>query len=632
MKSTAFNHSISFFYNRTIRQIYILLLTIIFFISFMPDGVIGQPAPFGQESWANPDSDTDVRKVKSASFPDGAHVICWLGSNGIMGKTFDSNGTALTATFTIFPNTYQDERRVNTFSVFCIDNLSLIVCWDENWMVWDDSDTMWYDYGHCYAQILNKYGEKIGGRIQLSTDDKLCNHMPVVTGFDENQMIVFWQAQKFNQDSTRNFIFGRVLDRSNPQTYSPFLVTTYLMQWWADRYDKIVPLKLADHRVIVLYSHHELGLYGTVIASTDGSQASTIEFSNSSNINDFAALKQIDNFVLCYVDLGVVLNLSQYNDENCQLEKSNSSLINFDKGYWTGDPDCFEMIPFNESEYLVFWGSTFDYFGCKINFKGQMSREFTFTDLNCIWFDRQLSVSTVQDDRFVLCYIATKDTNSYDYNAMFKLFPTTSLPLTLSDFTPSSPKNDETITDPSCTFRWQNPTRVKELFPFDVVSDLYIDTDPGFSNPQIIADIEDTSYAITTLKKNRTYFWKVLGRNSAGQNLWSEVPNRAFYLKGDPSAVTNTSEPWPKVFTLTQNYPNPFNARTVISYTIPEQAYVKLEIFDIQGRFVQTLLSGSQTPGDHQITFDASDLPSGLYFYRLLAGSFSDVKKMSLLK
>ncbi|MBE0538209.1 MAG: T9SS type A sorting domain-containing protein, partial [Ignavibacterium sp.] len=75
-------------------------------------------------------------------------------------------------------------------------------------------------------------------------------------------------------------------------------------------------------------------------------------------------------------------------------------------------------------------------------------------------------------------------------------------------------------------------------------------------------------------------------------------------------------------YNLAQNYPNPFNPVTTINYSLTEDGYVDLEIVDILGRKVVVLLNEFQTKGSHTINFDASQLPSGVYVYKLQAGSF----------
>ncbi len=88
----------------------------------------------------------------------------------------------------------------------------------------------------------------------------------------------------------------------------------------------------------------------------------------------------------------------------------------------------------------------------------------------------------------------------------------------------------------------------------------------------------------------------------------------------------------PNQFGLNQNYPNPFNPTTVISYEVPEQSQVRLDVFDITGRHVATLVNEQINAGQHQITFDASNLSSGVYMYRLQAGSTVMTRQLTLIK
>ena len=85
-------------------------------------------------------------------------------------------------------------------------------------------------------------------------------------------------------------------------------------------------------------------------------------------------------------------------------------------------------------------------------------------------------------------------------------------------------------------------------------------------------------------------------------------------------------------FKLSQNYPNPFNPATTINYTIPKSGLVTLKVFDILGKEVASLVNGMVTAGSHSVNFNASQLSSGVYFYRIESGNFVDTKKMFLLK
>ncbi len=89
----------------------------------------------------------------------------------------------------------------------------------------------------------------------------------------------------------------------------------------------------------------------------------------------------------------------------------------------------------------------------------------------------------------------------------------------------------------------------------------------------------------------------------------------------------------PKGYSLSDNYPNPFNPQTKISYTLASTDYIRLTVYDLLGRQIERLVSTVQTPGTYTVTFDASELPGGVYLYELqLGNSFKEVKKMVLMK
>jgi hypothetical protein len=88
----------------------------------------------------------------------------------------------------------------------------------------------------------------------------------------------------------------------------------------------------------------------------------------------------------------------------------------------------------------------------------------------------------------------------------------------------------------------------------------------------------------------------------------------------------------PKKFELSQNYPNPFNPATTISFNLPAAEYVKLVVYNLLGQEIKTLVNEIKESGIHTIKFDASELNSGMYIYKLEAGSFVQTRKMTLVK
>lgn len=93
-----------------------------------------------------------------------------------------------------------------------------------------------------------------------------------------------------------------------------------------------------------------------------------------------------------------------------------------------------------------------------------------------------------------------------------------------------------------------------------------------------------------------------------------------------------TAENLPGEYGLYQNYPNPFNPMTTIRYDLPKDSKVRLVIYDITGREVKTLVNKEQKAGKYEVKFNGSSLASGVYVYRLQAGEYFKVQKMSLIK
>jgi len=112
------------------------------------------------------------------------------------------------------------------------------------------------------------------------------------------------------------------------------------------------------------------------------------------------------------------------------------------------------------------------------------------------------------------------------------------------------------------------------------------------------------------------------GIDSAKLIWWGDIPTQ----------VNKDSINLPVKFTLQQNFPNPFNPNTTIQFSLREQSFVVLKVFDALGREVRTLVNEHQQSGMHMVIFDGTNLPSGVYFYKLEAGTCSDTKKFLLLK
>jgi len=144
---------------------------------------------------------------------------------------------------------------------------------------------------------------------------------------------------------------------------------------------------------------------------------------------------------------------------------------------------------------------------------------------------------------------------------------------------------------------------------------------------QEVLDITELANASTTFKIR---FSVVTNTNTVADGWYVDNIKISNY----PDALTSTgnNQQIPLRFGLEQNYPNPFNPSTVIKYQVPENVNVKLVIYDMLGKVVKTVVNEHKTAGSYEVTFDAKGLASGMYFYKMEAGDFSEVKKMMFIK
>lgn len=158
-------------------------------------------------------------------------------------------------------------------------------------------------------------------------------------------------------------------------------------------------------------------------------------------------------------------------------------------------------------------------------------------------------------------------------------------------------------------------------------------------NVQRYASIDSAKYAYTyskdTSKSQYTVKYDINGFSVSYESSSWQVHAMATVLFRPLSNITgvkNKKSITPLTFALSQNFPNPFNPSTTIEYQIPKQSHVILKVFDILGNQIKELVNKDETAGKYTVIFNASKLSSGVYFYRIEAGSFEESKKLILIK
>lgn len=142
--------------------------------------------------------------------------------------------------------------------------------------------------------------------------------------------------------------------------------------------------------------------------------------------------------------------------------------------------------------------------------------------------------------------------------------------------------------------------------------------------------VADTSLITLPLTHNTAFSWRVRGGTTTNFADWSE--SSTFTTPRNTSILDEAITNLPTEFALAQNYPNPFNPTTQISFDLPESSFVTLGVYNINGQEVATLVNKALSAGSYSFTFNAANLPSGLYLYRLEAGNKQFTNKMMLLK
>ena len=146
--------------------------------------------------------------------------------------------------------------------------------------------------------------------------------------------------------------------------------------------------------------------------------------------------------------------------------------------------------------------------------------------------------------------------------------------------------------------------------------------------------VSESSFEATTTKFIGDYI-NIVAYNGKAYPVWirsDQLGRDVMIVKIDESTLDVKNNETVSGYNLSQNYPNPFNPSTTIKWSVPEQSYVTLKVYDLLGKEIAVLVDEEKLAGNYEVNFDATNLSSGVYFYRLKAGSFTNTKKFTLLK
>ena len=160
---------------------------------------------------------------------------------------------------------------------------------------------------------------------------------------------------------------------------------------------------------------------------------------------------------------------------------------------------------------------------------------------------------------------------------------------------------------------------------------LQVSIAPQFKAQYLVIDtdtITTTSFVTPELQQKKSHYWRVY---SATDEYLGPKSNFSRFVTGAITSISS-SKNLPSIFSLSQNYPNPFNPSTSINFSLPLRANVLLEVYSPLGEKVITLINENKEAGMYEVNFNASNLTSGIYIYRIQAGEYIQSKKLLLLK
>ncbi|OLD80976.1 MAG: hypothetical protein AUI33_01415 [Ignavibacteria bacterium 13_1_40CM_2_61_4] len=212
--------------------------------------------------------------------------------------------------------------------------------------------------------------------------------------------------------------------------------------------------------------------------------------------------------------------------------------------------------------------------------------------------------------------------------------------VTITMWGPKVPPNPPTLvplTSPpnGATERPLDETLTWDAVPGALFYHVQVSPDSLFSFLVVDDTVTATSVVLHGLNQSTTYCWRVCAWSEFGASYYQNPPNR--FRTQQLLKVKDAGTGIPHEFRLYQNYPNPFNPSTNFRFSVPQSAHVRLTVFDILGEEIATIFEGDFAPGTYSgvwggLNDRGSPLSSGIYYYRMVAGAFNDVKKMLIVR
>ncbi|MFH2030163.1 MAG: T9SS type A sorting domain-containing protein [Bacteroidota bacterium] len=552
-------------------------------------------------------------------FNDGSFILIWESwgqekdlptGYGMFGKIYNSSGNVRVEEFQI--NTYENDYQwFGDVEVF--ENLSFVA----SWCSWEQDG---FD-GGIYLQKFDADGNKIGGEILANTTKVNYQWLPRIKKMLNGNIAVVWSS--WREDGNREGVLAQIFDGDLNKLSFQTIVNQYSnsYQWEPDF------IVSDDNQLLVTWSSWgELGKDFEIMArrvSPEFPQAviDTKTYLHTSGKSSSKIIVHVvdstkttgDTYQVTFNDAGSgsftadIKNTStnQFKVENYPLNKGEGVLYKTE----TFDGIAVEVIPiFNfildkENSYFV------NNSGSNLVFtigSGLGLSVLAPIDMALIWG----KTDTLSDGSFSVVL-----DSAYNSSGKKKV----KCPFYAWNLTDNE-KMDMVIIEPSLTanIKWDAGEQIGFLTP-----SRYTSSFPRY-HASLLSSAESGKPLIPNEGDKNVILTK---RPLSVDDIFTFTTDRRYITTGEIELAPN-----PENYRLMQNYPNPFNPSTVIKFQVPSSKFIKLQVYDMLGREIKTLVNEYKTSGNYEVEFDGSQLASGIYFYQLQAGSFIETKKMILIK
>ncbi|MBN1348766.1 T9SS type A sorting domain-containing protein [candidate division KSB1 bacterium] len=545
----------------------------------------------------------------------GGFLFAYQKGKDIYGQIVDSNG-----------NPEDDE-----FQIECKAPIEIIVLKNTTFAIfWSEENADQSDAG-VYMRLLDNTGVPISQKMEINDEAGSYEFQPKAVKLKNGNFVVCWQSYAENR-SPRSIFYGQLFTENWEKKNDPFKITSM-------DYGGVSLSALENDRFV--YCIRGYWTYCHILDERGNKKADTPRIAD---IEDIRIVALNDGyFVMTYFrDYNIY---AQKYDRN-GIKAGDEILINtypVEKAALGSQSYAQAINAFKDEKFLVCWSGKGKYRSCILAqlFDKDGNKLFDEFEVNTV--DRTAGIFPkviILDQDLSLVIWRAMGTGMYSYGINGKYMSTEPLVYHLDEFNLLEPGNDATVDTADIRFRWQQPNSNTKSYAYEILYDLYLDTDPDFSHPIIYRNIIDTTYLNLNRQRGQTYFWKVLAKNIAGEMLWSKQMNWGFFIKEGGTSVESADCGVPKSYCLLQNYPNPFNPGTNISYILPESKenrQVNLTIHDILGRQVKVLVKEKQNASVYTVIWDGTNtlgqrVPSGVYVVTMQAGDFKQSRKMILMK